>query len=94
MLVVLYDLGLLSALILDKGGYISEGLFSVLMLANPADAYRLFNFTGFGEVGRLVGTTGVGAGFESGLVAPLASMGLWVVVPFLLAMARFHRREL
>jgi Cu-processing system permease protein len=94
MLVVLYDLGLLSALIIDKGEYISEGLFAVLMLANPADAYRLFNFTGFGEVGRLVGATGVGAGFESGLVAPLAAMGLWVVVPFLLAIARFHRREL
>jgi Cu-processing system permease protein len=94
MLVVLYDLGLLSALMIDDGKYISEGLFSALMLVNPADAYRLFNFTGFGEVGRLVGATGVGTGFESGLVAPLVAMGLWVVVPFLLTTALFHRREL
>ncbi|MEN8108426.1 MAG: ABC transporter permease subunit [Pseudomonadota bacterium] len=94
LLVVLYDLGLLSALMIDEGKYISEGLFSVLMLVNPADAYRLFNFTGFGEVGRLVGATGVGAGFESGWVAPVISMGLWVIIPFLVTVARFHRREL
>jgi Cu-processing system permease protein len=94
ILVVLYDLGLLSALMIDEGEYISEGLFSALMLVNPADAYRLFNFTGFGEVGRLIGTTGVGAGFESGMLAPLVAMGFWVVVPFLVTVARFHRQAL
>ena len=94
ILVVLYDLGLLSALMIDEGKYISEDLFSALMLVNPADAYRLFNFAGFEEIGRLVGVTGTGAGFGSGLVAPLVSMGLWVVVPFLVTTALFHRREL
>lgn len=90
VLVVFYDLALLSALIVDEGQHISEGLFSMLMLANPADAYRLFNFTGFEQIGRLVGTRGV----ETGLVAPLVSMGIWVVVPFLLTVLRFHKREL
>jgi Cu-processing system permease protein len=90
VLVVFYDLALLSALIIDEGKHISEGLFSTLMLANPADAYRLFNFTGFEQIGRLVGTSGV----EAGLVAPLVSMVVWVVVPFLLTVVRFHRREL
>jgi Cu-processing system permease protein len=94
LLVVLYDLALLSALIIDEGEHISEGLFSALMLANPADAYRLFNFTGFEEVGRLVGATDVGAGFESDLLAPFVAMVLWAVIPFLLTIARFHRREL
>ncbi len=89
LLVVLYDLGLLSALMIDEGEYISEQLFSLLMLVNPADAYRLFNFIGFEGIGHLVG-----ADFESGLVAPLVAMLLWVVVPFLLTTARFHRREL
>ncbi len=90
VLVVFYDLGLLSVLMIDDGKYISEGLFSALMLANPADAYRLFNFTGFENVGRLVGTSGV----STGLVAPLLSMAAWIVVPFFLTVARFHRREL
>ncbi|UCC57556.1 MAG: ABC transporter permease [Gammaproteobacteria bacterium] len=94
MLVVLYDLGLLSALMIDEGKYISEGLFTVLMLVNPADAYRLFNFSGFGEVGRLIGVTGTGTGFGSGMVAPLVAMGLWVVIPLMVTVARFHRREL
>ena len=90
VLVVFYDLGLLSVLMIDDGKYISEGLFSALMLANPADAYRLFNFTGFENVSRLVGTSGV----STGLVAPLLSMAAWIVVPFFLTVARFHRREL
>ena len=90
VLVVFYDLALLSALIIDEGKHISEGLFATLMLANPADAYRLLNFTGFEQIGRLVGTSGA----ETGLVAPLVSMGVWVVVPFLLTVVRFHKREL
>jgi len=90
LLVVFYDLGLLSALILDEGKHITEGMFSALMLANPADAYRLFNFTGFEQIGRLVGTHGV----ETGLLAPLASMAAWVLVPFFLTVARFHKQEL
>jgi len=94
ILVVLYDLGLLSALLIDEGKYVSERLFSTLMLVNPADAYRLFNFTGFEEVGRLVGTTDIGTGFGSGLIAPLISLVLWVIVPFLLTTFLFHRREL
>lgn len=90
VLVVFYDLSLLSMLMLGEGKYISEGLFSALMLANPADAYRLFNFAGFEEIARLVGSNGV----DSGLLAPLLSMTVWIVVPFLLTVAMFHRREL
>ncbi|MCF6226536.1 MAG: ABC transporter permease [Xanthomonadales bacterium] len=89
LLVVFYDLGLLSALMLDEGKYISEGLFTTLMLANPADAYRLFNFTGITEVANLVGASEI----KVGLAAPLLSMLLWIVVPFLLAVIRFQKRE-
>jgi len=94
LLVVLYDLGLLAALMIDKGQHISEDLFTALMLINPADAYRLFNFTGFEEVGQLVGVIGGAADATSAVVASLLSMGLWVVVPFLLTTLRFHRQEL
>jgi Cu-processing system permease protein len=90
VLVVFYDLGLLSALIIDEGKHISESLFSTLMLVNPADAYRLFNFTGFEHTGRLVGVSEV----QAGILAPLLSMAAWVVIPFLLTTARFHKQEL
>lgn len=90
ILVVLYDLGLLVALIIDEGKYISESLFTSLMLANPADAYRLFNFKGFEATGQLVGASTI----EVGLLGPLLSMLTWVVLPFLLTAVRFHKQEL
>ncbi len=90
LLVVFYDLGLLSALMLADGKYISEGLFTTLMLANPADAYRLFNFAGITEVASLVGTSEI----RMGIAAPLLSMLAWIVVPFILTVMRFQKREL
>ncbi len=94
VLVVLYDLGLLAILLGDSKGFINEQIFSILMLINPADAYRLFNFTSFEEIGRLLGVTNIGAGFESALIWPIVSLVLWIIVPFLLTTFLFHRREL
>ena len=89
LLVVLYDLGLLSILIVDQGERISEGAFSVLMLVNPADAYRLFNFAGLEKLGYLLNSSSESVGS----MAPLLSMGFWVVVPLLLASALLRKRE-
>jgi Cu-processing system permease protein len=94
VMVVLYDLALLSVLIVDKGEHISEELFALLTLINPADAYRLFNFSGFEEIGQLVGLGDFATGYSLGVAAPLIVMSLWVVIPFLLTTFRFHRREL
>jgi Cu-processing system permease protein len=91
LLVVLYDLGLLSVLIADQGERISEGLFSALMLVNPADAYRLFNFAGLEKLGYLLNSSGESV--EFGSMAPLLSMGFWVVVPLLLASVCLRKRE-
>jgi Cu-processing system permease protein len=94
VMVVLYDLALLSVLIVDKGEHISEELFALLTLINPADAYRLFNFSGFEEIGQLVGLGDFATGYSLGVAAPLIVMSLWVVIPFLLTTFRFYRREL
>jgi Cu-processing system permease protein len=91
LLVVLYDLGLLSVLIADQGERISEGLFSALMLVNPADAYRLFNFAGLEKLGYLLNLSGESV--EFGSMAALLSMGFWVVVPLLLASVCLRKRE-
>ncbi len=42
-LVVLYDLGLLAAVVADDGGVFTTDVFPLALLANPADAFRLFN---------------------------------------------------
>lgn len=94
LLVVLYDLALLSALMIDGGEHISEGIFATLMLINPADAYRLFNFIGFEDVGRLVGVVELDSVTSMGIAVPLLTMSLWVIIPFLLTTLSFHRREL
>ena len=41
--VVLYDLGLLGALVADAGGWFTESVFPWAMIANPADAFRIWN---------------------------------------------------
>jgi Cu-processing system permease protein len=94
VMVVLYDLALLSALMIDKGEHISEDLFALLTLINPADAYRLFNFTGFENIGQLVGISDLNTDYGLGVATPLIVMSLWVIFPFLLTTLRFHRREL
>ena len=44
--VVLYDLGLLSLMVLDTELRISGDVIAALIALNPADAYRLFNIGG------------------------------------------------
>lgn len=41
--VVLYDLALLGAVIADNGGTFTKSVFPWLVLANPADAFRIYN---------------------------------------------------
>ena len=43
--VVLYDLALFGALVADADGFFSKAVFPWLLIANPADAFRLFNMS-------------------------------------------------
>jgi Cu-processing system permease protein len=93
-LVVLYDLTLLGILLADQGQKIGQTLFSVLMLANPADAYRILNLTASDSVGQVAGIAGVAARSGFGMPTLLGLMLAWVTVPLAATMAVFHRREL
>ena len=66
----------------------------VLLLLNPADAYRLFNLAGLPGLGALSGMAGLAEG--TGLTPPvlLAALAAWVVLPLAAATAAFARREL
>ena len=44
-LVVLYDLARLAAVVADDGGTFTRQVFPAALLANPADAFRLFNLS-------------------------------------------------
>jgi len=92
--VVLYDLGLLGLLLADQEQRISQSLFSVLMLVNPADTYRLLNLTAFDTVGQVAGIAGVAARSGFSVTLLLCLIVMWVVVPLATTIAIFHRREL
>ena len=92
--VVLYDLLLFAALLLDKDQWIGQQLFSGLMLINPTDAYRIFNLSLAEGVSQAAGIAGVAseAGLSSTLL--LGVMLLWVIAPLSAALLVFKGREL
>lgn len=88
-LVVLYDLGLLAAIVADNGGTFTTSVFPFALLANPADAFRLFNLAASGATAAAAGVGGAAASLP--LWQSLASMLLWPVAALTLAAAAFRR---
>ncbi len=89
--VVLYDLGLLGVLVADAGGTFTKTVFPWLLVANPADAFRLINMP---EASVSVLTSGLGAaGIVSGIVGQLASLLIWLVLPICTAWLVFRKVE-
>lgn len=92
--VVLYDLILFGALLLDEGQVIGQQLFSALMLISPTDTYRILNLSLFEGVSQAAGIAGVASGAGLSATLLLAVMLLWVVVPLAVTLLVFQRREL
>lgn len=89
VMIVLYDLGLLAAVVADQGGFFTTQVFPWLILANPADAFRLYSLAASEATAA---ATGIGGAANT--IPPmhaLASLGLWVLVGFGLAVAAFRR---
>jgi Cu-processing system permease protein len=92
--VVLYDLLLFGVLTIDKEQVIGQQLFSMLMLVNPTDTYRVLNLSMFEGVSEAAGIAGVAS--EAGLsgVLLISVMLLWVIAPLMATLFVFQRREL
>lgn len=93
VLLVLYDLLLLGALVLDQGRWLGPGAVGALLLANPADAFRLLNLTAFENVRALSGMAGLAA--EVMLPPWILALALlaWTAAAMALAMALVRRRD-
>ncbi len=91
VLVVLYDLGLLGAVVYDAGGTFTKTVFPWLLAVNPADAFRLVNVAGSEEVALVSGMTGAAGALPAW--AALLSLCLWPVAGLLLARMAFARTE-
>lgn len=88
-LIVLYDLGLLAAVVADKGGSFTEHVFPRLLLANPADAFRLFNLASAQATAAAAGVGGAAATLP--LWQSALSIFLWPVAALALAVTAFRR---
>lgn len=92
--VLLYDMGLLGLLVADGGRTVTAGLVNWLLLANPADTYRLFNLTGFDNVSLYAGTAGLAAQVRVSPAVLLAVLAAWVAGPLAVASFLFSRRQI
>ncbi|MCF6232637.1 MAG: ABC transporter permease [Rhodobacteraceae bacterium] len=89
--VVLFDLGLLGAVVMDDGGFFTRVIFPWVMVANPADAFRVWNIAASDGVAMVSGLGGAAQMLPS-WAAP-ASLLLWPFIGFGMARAAFARLE-
>jgi len=94
LLVVLFDMALLGALVVDQGRTISSAALSGMLLFNPTDVYRLFNLAGAENVSVLTNMSGIADQASLSPAVLLATLVIWVLVPLTLAGLTFSRREL
>ncbi|WP_419913084.1 ABC transporter permease [Hoeflea sp.] len=87
--VVLYDLGLLGAVVYDNDGFFTRQVFPWLLVLNPADAFRLWNVGASENVALANGMTGVASALPV-WSAPL-SLLLWPIAAFVIARQMFGR---
>lgn len=87
--IVLYDLGLLAAIVADQGGFFTKVLFPWLILANPADAFRLYNLAASEAAAAATGIAGAATTMSPGQA--LVSLGFWPLAAFLAAILAFRR---
>jgi Cu-processing system permease protein len=91
--VLLYDMGLLGLLASGAGNTIGTDLVIGLLLANPTDAYRMFNLVGSDETAILSGMAGLSLERQIPAMVPIAVMVAWVALPLGGACAIFQRRQ-
>ncbi|AWK88684.1 ABC transporter permease subunit [Azospirillum thermophilum] len=92
--VLLYDMGLLGLLVADGGKTVNADLLNWLLLANPADTYRLFNLTGFKTVTLSAGTASLAAHVQFSAPVLLGVLAAWVAAPLALATVLFSRKQI
>lgn len=87
--VVLYDLGLLALVVSDGGGAFTTQVLPGLLLANPADAFRLYNLAASEAAGAAGGMAGAAATIP--LWQSLLSLVIWPTFSLIIAIAAFRK---
>lgn len=87
--VVLYDLGLLAAVVADNGGAFTTEVFPLTLLANPADAFRLYNLAASQATAAAAGVAAASGAIP--LWQSAASIALWPLIALGLALLSFRK---
>ena len=90
---ILYDLGLIGLLIFTKGN-VGTDMFSMLLMLNPVDIYRILNFLSIGESQVLIGLASVD--FPA-YIRPAILWGIsmiWIIAPLGISCYYFKKRYL
>jgi Cu-processing system permease protein len=88
--VLIYDM-LLLGLLVASDGHLANAIFGFLLMANPADIFRIVNILGMEDVKILYGLATV---FPRSLASTwilILCMVLWVIAPLVVAMWKFRQ---
>lgn len=78
--VVLYDLALLGGLLASSDGFFAKVMFPYLLVANPADAFRVFNMTAIDAGGIATGLAVEGHSMPFAPYFAIISPFIWMVM--------------
>jgi len=90
---IIYDLALIGLLIITKGE-IGISLFSILLMFNPVDIYRILNFISIGEFQVLIGLASVElpAYIRTSMLWGISL--IWIIAPLGISYYYFKKRYL
>lgn len=94
LFVLIYDMALLGLLVVDQGKTVTAPILNALLLLNPADAYRVLNLTGSGEVAQFTGMAGVTQDAATSPLVLITALLLWTAVPLVGAAMMLGRRQI
>ena len=87
--VVLYDLGLLAAVVANGDGWFTTTAFPFALLANPADAFRLYNLAASQATSAAAGIAGAANAIP--IWQSAASVLVWPILALALATLAFRK---
>lgn len=90
---ILYDLGLIGLLIVTKGSVGTE-VFSMLLMLNPVDIYRILNFISIGEFQVLIGLASVDLPVYIRSYMLWGISMIWIIAPLGISYYYFKRKYL
>ena len=91
LMVVLYDLALLGVLVSETSGFFAARILPFAIIANPADAFRLFNLNALGASDLVGGMAGIAEALPYTPAVALLSIGIFIVLALALAVVLVRR---